>query len=430
LVVIFLIWWVALRPSNPCPSVQPLIVAAGKVAQIVVAEVRDHLAQPRVGAEEVLARVLAALDGVALELAVDGGVHLVQQHPVFVLRQQLVPLRAPDDLDHVPAGAAEHRFELLDDLAVAAHRAVETLQVAVDDEDQVVELLASGERDRAERLGFVALAVADEGPYPALRRVVDLAVHQIAVEPGVVQRGDRTEAHRHRGELPEVGHQARVRIARQAAATASDLLTEVIEVGVGEATLEIGAGVDARCRVPLEVHVVAAAGRVLAAEEVVEPDLVQRGRAGERRQVAADAVGVLVGLDDHHRRVPTDEGADAALDVLVAGEPRFELARDGVDVRRADRGREAHLAGAGAIEQLREEESGPALAVRVDHGVERVEPLLSLGRIDVGQLVHESVEDHAPIVPAKPGETTRGVRANRAAGWRCACRTAGWARCR
>ena len=33
-------------------------------------------------------------------------------------------------------------FEFLDDLAVAAHRAVEPLQVAVDDEDQVVELLA------------------------------------------------------------------------------------------------------------------------------------------------------------------------------------------------------------------------------------------------------------------------------------------------
>ena len=79
---------------------------------------------------------------VALELAVDGGVHLVEQHAVLVLGEQLVPLRAPDDLDHVPAGAAEDGLELLDDLAVAAHRAVEALQVAVDDEDQVVELLA------------------------------------------------------------------------------------------------------------------------------------------------------------------------------------------------------------------------------------------------------------------------------------------------
>ena len=56
------------------------------------------------------------------------------------------------------------RFEFLDDLAVAAHRTVEALQVAVDDEDQVVELFARRQRDRAERLRFVRLAVAEERP--------------------------------------------------------------------------------------------------------------------------------------------------------------------------------------------------------------------------------------------------------------------------
>ena len=55
-------------------------------------------------------------------------------------------------------------FQLLDDLAVAAHRAVEPLQVAVDDEDQVVELLAAGQRDGAQALGLVGLAVAQERP--------------------------------------------------------------------------------------------------------------------------------------------------------------------------------------------------------------------------------------------------------------------------
>ena len=126
-----------------------VVAAAGQVAQLVVGQVGDHLAQARVGAEEVVADVLAGLDRVALELAVDGRVHLVEQHAVLVLGQQLVPLRAPDDLDDVPAGAAEDGLQLLDDLAVAADRAVEALQVAVDDEDQVVELLAGGERDGA-----------------------------------------------------------------------------------------------------------------------------------------------------------------------------------------------------------------------------------------------------------------------------------------
>ena len=89
---------------------------------------------------------------------------------------------------------------------------------------------------------------------------------------------------------------------------------------------------------------VAGVAVVLAAEEVVEADLVQAGRAGERAEVATDAVGGLVGAHHHRRCVPADEGADAALDVLVAGEPRLVLARDGVDVGRRHRGGEADLA--------------------------------------------------------------------------------------
>ena len=75
-------------------------------------------------------------------------------------------------LMHVPAGAAEGGFQLLDDLAVAAHRAVEALQVAVDDEDQVVEPLARGQRDGAERLRLVGLAVAEEAPDALFGRVL------------------------------------------------------------------------------------------------------------------------------------------------------------------------------------------------------------------------------------------------------------------
>ena len=113
-----------------------VVATARQVDEIFVAEVRDELAQARVGAEEVVADVGAVLDAVALELSVDGGVQLIQQHAVLVVGQQFVPLAAEDDLDDVPARAAEHGFQLLDDLAVAAHRAVEALQVAVDDEHQ------------------------------------------------------------------------------------------------------------------------------------------------------------------------------------------------------------------------------------------------------------------------------------------------------
>src|ERR1700760_211790 len=99
---------------------------------------------------------------VGLEVTVRRDVHQVDQRAVGVLVEQLVPLAAPDHLDDVPAGAPEERLQLLDDLAVAAYRAVQALQVAVDDEREVVQLLARGQADRAERLGLVHLAVAEE----------------------------------------------------------------------------------------------------------------------------------------------------------------------------------------------------------------------------------------------------------------------------
>ena len=86
-----------------------VVAAAAQLEDVVVGEVLDDPAQPRVRAEEVLADVVAARHRVLLELAVEGLVHLLDQHAVDVARQQLVPLAAPDDLDHVPAGAAEQR---------------------------------------------------------------------------------------------------------------------------------------------------------------------------------------------------------------------------------------------------------------------------------------------------------------------------------
>ena len=85
-----------------------------------------------------LANVSAVLGLEGLVLAVDGLHHPLFEDTLLVAQEQRVPLGSPDQLDDVPAGAAEGAFEFLDDLAVAAYRPVETLQVAVDDENQVV----------------------------------------------------------------------------------------------------------------------------------------------------------------------------------------------------------------------------------------------------------------------------------------------------
>ena len=207
-----------------------VVAAAVERPDLLVAHVGDHLAQLRVGPEEVLAHEGAVARLVDLVLAVDGLLHALHEQALVVGGEQRIPARAPDDLDDVPSRAAEDRLELLDDLAVAADGAVEALQVAVDDEDEVVEALAAREADRAERLGLVGLAVAEERPHLAARGVHDPAPLQVLHEAGLVDGHDRAQPHRDGGELPELRHEPRVRVRGDAAAVEApevvDLLAE------------------------------------------------------------------------------------------------------------------------------------------------------------------------------------------------------------
>ena len=58
-------------------------------------------------------------------------------------------------------------------LELAVDRLVQALQVAVDDDDQVVKLLAPGEQQHRQGLRLAHLAVADEGPDLAARDGAD-----------------------------------------------------------------------------------------------------------------------------------------------------------------------------------------------------------------------------------------------------------------
>ena len=370
-----------------------VVAAAAKLGQVVVGQMLDEAAEAGIGPEELLADVLAAGDRELLELAIDRRVHLFDQEPVDVAREQLVPLSAPDDLDHVPARTAEDSLELLDDLAVAADRAVEPLQVAVDDERQVVEALVGRDMQGAQGLGLVGLAVADERPDATARRIEEAAVLEVAVEPRLVDRVDRAEAHRHGRELPEVGHEPRVRIARQAVLRRG-LAAEVVELLLGEAALEEGPGVDARSGVALVEDLVTRTALVATLEEPVEPDLVERGGTGVCGEVAADARVLVVGAEDHRDGVPADEPADPPLERLVARELGLLLRRDRVDVPGVGEGRKPDLELARSLEQLEQQEPGPRLALLIDDVVERADPVARLLLVEIGQLVLELVEVH------------------------------------
>src|SRR5277367_2574455 len=119
-----------------------IVTAQPHACQLLVGKVLDHLEQSWIGAEKILAEISPALDEVFLILAVADLTHTPDQQAVPITADERVPVAAPDHFDDVPAGAAEDGFQFLNDLAVAAHRTIQPLQVAVHHEDQVVEPFA------------------------------------------------------------------------------------------------------------------------------------------------------------------------------------------------------------------------------------------------------------------------------------------------
>ena len=153
-----------------------VVAAAFEAVDLLVGHALGEALQRFVLAKEVVAVEAAVLGGEGLHLAVDRVGEGAGQRPCGVAGEEAVPVGTPHEFDHVPAGTGEELFQLVDDAAVAAHRAVEALQVAVDHPDQVVQPFAGGERQGAHALGLVHLAVTEHAPdFPAF------AVEQLAV---------------------------------------------------------------------------------------------------------------------------------------------------------------------------------------------------------------------------------------------------------
>src|SRR5437879_7684569 len=131
-----------------------VVPAPVQAPDVLVGHARYHLEQFWVLAEEVLANEGAVVGLVVLILAVDRFLHDTKQSALEIASEQRIPVRAPNKLDDVPTRSAKIGFEFLDDLAVATHRTVEALHVAVHNENQVVKLFARRAADHAERYGF------------------------------------------------------------------------------------------------------------------------------------------------------------------------------------------------------------------------------------------------------------------------------------
>ena len=236
-----------------------VVSAALEAVDLLVRHSLRESDQLRVLAEKVFAVVAPVFGSEGLHLAVNRVGEGARQRAAAVACKQAIPVAAPDQLHDVPAGTGEQFFQLIDDAAVAAHRPVEALQVAVDDPHQVVEALARSQRQRTHRLWLVHLAVAKNAPHLAAIAVEQLSVRQVAHEARLKDRADRAYAHRAGGELPEVRHQVGVRVARQAARTrtvgaawCAYFLAVVHQVLLVEPALQIGACVHPGCAMRLK----------------------------------------------------------------------------------------------------------------------------------------------------------------------------------
>src|SRR6185312_11706198 len=150
--------------------------------------------------------VCAAASLEVLVFAVDAFLHTLQQHARGVTRKQFVPGAAPKNLDYVPAGAAKNAFQLPNNAAVAAHWTVEPLEIAIDDEREIIELLARSHRDGAKRLRLVRFAISEKGPDSTIRARDNFPILEVTQETRLVNGVNRAYSHGHRRKLPEIRH--------------------------------------------------------------------------------------------------------------------------------------------------------------------------------------------------------------------------------
>lgn len=123
--------------------------------ELLVRMLLDQRLQRWSRAEELSANRRPVLGRPSLQIAVADVLESRGQTTVFVGIDQGTPRLSPQHLDDLPARAREHAFELVDDPSVGSNRAVESLQIAADDETQISQALSLRHRQRADGLGLV-----------------------------------------------------------------------------------------------------------------------------------------------------------------------------------------------------------------------------------------------------------------------------------
>ena len=281
-----------------------IVTTTVQCPDLLVSPVCNQCCGFRIFTEEVFTNVRTIFRFEGLVVAVNGFVHQLDQFTAGIFTQQFIPTATPHHFDHVPASTFEDAFQFVDDLAVTGDRAVKTLQVTVDNEDQVIQFFTGSDGDRTFGFRFVHFTVAEERVNGLFRGIFQATVFQIFQEFSLVNSTNRTQTHRYGRELPEFRHQFRVRIGREAIAV--NFLTEVIQLLLSQTTFQESTSVHARGDVALEVNQVAAILLVACTEEVVKAHIINGCGRLEGRHMAAQFEVFFRRTQNRHDGVPAD----------------------------------------------------------------------------------------------------------------------------
>ena len=140
---------------------------------------------------------------------------------------------------------------------------------------------------------------------------------------------------------------------------------------------------------------------LLAAEEVVEANLVEARGAGVGGEMPADAGVRLVCAQHHGGGVPANDVADARLHRLISREGGLIARLDGVDVRRGGQGGEIDAKVARSREEAHQEELGALGAVGRDRSLDLTDQACRLRWVGVGDLLKEveGLHDSPRVAP-------------------------------
>src|SRR5699024_11080556 len=251
-----------------------VVTTAFQTPDFLVRHICDEFLGGRGASEEVLANETTVFSLISLVVTIWCLVHNTNELTRVIGFQQWVPFATPQYLDDIPASTAERSFKFLDNLAITANRAVQTLEVTVDDKRDVVQLVVGSNVECTARFWLIHFTVTKECPDVLVRGVFDAAVMNVAVELCLVNRVQWAQAHRHSWELPEVVQHFGVRVGGQSVWSLRFFLAETIELFFGESAFQECSCIVTRGGVALEVDLVATTRVVLAAEEVVEPNFI------------------------------------------------------------------------------------------------------------------------------------------------------------